>query len=44
MKFELTKYYIQDISEKLERKDFKILKAELSELHHADRRARRRGR
>jgi magnesium transporter len=36
MKFELTKYYIQDISEKLERKDFKILKAELSELHHAD--------
>lgn len=36
MKFELTKYFIQDISEKLESKDFKVLKSELSELHHVD--------
>ncbi len=36
MKFELTKEFINDINEKLERKDFQILKAELSELHHAD--------
>ena len=36
MKFELTKYFIQDIREKLESKDFKVLKSELSELHHVD--------
>tara|TARA_B100000780_G_scaffold251258_1_gene197820 strand:+ start:343 stop:1692 length:1350 start_codon:yes stop_codon:yes gene_type:complete len=36
MKFELTKYFIQDVSEKLESKDFKVLKSELSELHHVD--------
>ena len=36
MKFELTKEFIQQINEKLEKKDFKILKKELSELHHAD--------
>lgn len=36
MKFELTKEFILDINEKLDRKDFKNLKTELSELHHAD--------
>ena len=36
MKFELTKEFILDINEKLDRKDFQILKTELSELHHAD--------
>jgi len=36
MKFELTKEFILDINEKLDRKDFKILKSELSQLYHAD--------
>ena len=36
MKFELTKEFIRDINKKLKRKDFKVLKSELSELHHAD--------
>ena len=36
MKFELTKEFIRDIKKKLKRKDFKVLKSELSELHHAD--------
>ena len=36
MKFELTKEFIQQINDKLEKKDFKVLKNELSELHHAD--------
>jgi len=36
MKFELTKEFIRDINKKLKRKDFKVLKSQLSELHHAD--------
>ena len=36
MKFELTKEFVLDINEKLDRKDFKILKSELSQLHHVD--------
>jgi len=36
MKFELTKEFILDINEKLDRTDFKILKSELSQLYHAD--------
>ena len=36
MKFELTKEFINDIKERLEQKDFKVLKFELSQLHHVD--------
>ena len=36
MKFELTKEFINDIKERLEQKDFKVLKSELSKLHHVD--------
>lgn len=36
MKFELTKEFISDIKERLEQKDFKVLKSELSQLHHVD--------
>jgi magnesium transporter len=36
MKFELTKEFINDIKERLEQKDFKVLKSELSQLHHVD--------
>jgi magnesium transporter len=36
MKFELTKEFINDIKERLEKKDFKVLKSELSQLHHVD--------
>jgi magnesium transporter len=36
MKFELTKEFILDINEKLDRKDFKVLKSELSQLYHVD--------
>lgn len=36
MKFELTKEFINDIKERLEQKDFKVLKSELSRLHHVD--------
>ena len=36
MKFELTKEFINDIKERLVQKDFKVLKSELSQLHHVD--------
>ena len=36
MKFELTKEFINDIKERLEQKDLKVLKSELSQLHHVD--------
>lgn len=36
MKFELTKEFINDIKERLEQKEFKVLKSELSQLHHVD--------
>ena len=36
MKFELTKEFINDIKERLEQKDFKVLKSELSQLNHVD--------
>ena len=36
MKFELSKEFINDIKERLEQKDFKVLKSELSQLHHVD--------
>jgi len=36
MKFELTKEFINDIKERLEQKDFRVLKSELSQLHHVD--------
>ena len=36
MKFELTKEFILDIKERLDRKEFNLLKSELSKLHNVD--------
>ncbi len=36
MKFDLTKEFLLEITEKLDRQEFDLLKKELSELHHAD--------
>ena len=36
MKFELTKEFIIDIAEKLNRQEFDLIKQELSEIHNAD--------
>ena len=36
MKFDLTKEFLLEITEKLDRQEFELLKKELSELHHAD--------
>lgn len=36
MKFELTKEFITDIAEKLNRQEFDLIKQELSEIHNAD--------
>jgi len=36
MKFDLTKEFLREITEKLDRQEFKLVKAELSELHNVD--------
>lgn len=36
MKFELTKEFIQEIIDKIERQEFELIKTELSELHNVD--------
>ena len=36
MKFELTKEFLQEIIDKIDRQEFKLLKTELSELHNVD--------
>ena len=36
MKFELTKEFIQEITGKIERQEFQLIKTELSELHNVD--------
>ena len=36
MKFELTKEFLQEIIDKIDRQDFELLKTELSELHNVD--------
>lgn len=36
MKFELTKDFLQNITEKLDRQEFNLVKTELSELHNVD--------
>lgn len=36
MKFELTKNFLQEISDKIDRKEFDLIKQELSELHNVD--------
>lgn len=36
MKFDLTKEFLLEITEKIDRQEFDLLKKELSELHHAD--------
>jgi len=36
MKFELTKEFLQEIIDKIDRQEFEILKTELSELHNVD--------
>ena len=36
MKFELTKEFLQEIIDKIDRKEFELIKTELSELHNVD--------
>ena len=36
MKFELTKEFLQEIIDKIDRQEFELLKTELSELHNVD--------
>ena len=36
MKFKLTKEFLQEIIDKIDRQEFKLLKTELSELHNVD--------
>ena len=36
MKFELTKEFLQEIIDKIDRQEFELIKTELSELHNVD--------
>ena len=36
MKFELTKKFLQEIIDKIDRQEFELIKTELSELHNVD--------